>query len=93
VPVGAKVPQPSFRSNALPGAGSTRLQLAAAAAVAGVRVAAIAAGNQHSIALSEDGKVFAWGHGQFGALGLGTSKILLRALATFSLHSCTAASV
>jgi alpha-tubulin suppressor-like RCC1 family protein len=36
-----------------------------------VRIAAIAAGNQHSLALSEDSQVFAWGHGQFGALGLG----------------------
>ncbi|WIA39600.1 hypothetical protein OEZ86_005684 [Tetradesmus obliquus] len=44
-------------------------------ALQGVRVAAIAAGNQHSLALSDDGKVFAWGHGQFGALGLGTGKL------------------
>jgi hypothetical protein len=26
---------------------------------------------QHSLALSEDGRVFAWGAGHYGALGLG----------------------
>jgi alpha-tubulin suppressor-like RCC1 family protein len=52
--------------------------------IAGVRIAAIAAGNQHSLALSEDGKVFAWGHGQFGALGLGQGGTNR----TLSMHTC-----
>ncbi len=45
--------------------------VAAVASAAGVRIVAVAAGNQHSLALSEDGKVFAWGDGHYGALGLG----------------------
>ena len=40
---------------------------------AGLKIAAVAAGMQHSLALSEDGRVFAWGAGHYGALGLGSS--------------------
>jgi alpha-tubulin suppressor-like RCC1 family protein len=47
------------------------------AAAAGLRIAAVAAGMQHSLALSEDGRVFAWGAGHYGALGLGPSKCCL----------------
>lgn len=42
---------------------------------AGTRIKAVAAGNQHSLALSEDGRVYSWGHGHYGALGLGPSEI------------------
>jgi len=38
----------------------------------GKTATAIAAGNGHSVALTSDGKVYAWGWGQFGQLGNGT---------------------
>ncbi|KAF8058855.1 Herc6 [Scenedesmus sp. PABB004] len=44
-------------------------------ALQGVRVKAVAAGNAHSLALSDDGRVFAWGHGHYGALGLGRAHL------------------
>lgn len=40
-------------------------------ALKGERIVAVAAGGQHSLALSQDGRVYAWGHGHYGALGLG----------------------
>lgn len=43
----------------------------------GLRIAAVAAGMQHSLALSEDGRVFAWGAGHYGALGLGRTHVKL----------------
>lgn len=53
--------------------------------VAGLRIAAVAAGMQHSLALSEDGRVFAWGAGHYGALGLGPSEYRCTVLkATFA---------
>lgn len=36
-----------------------------------MKIVAVAAGNQHSMALSADGEVFTWGANMFGALGLG----------------------
>eukprot|EP00775_Hariotina_reticulata_P010632 gene10632-10790_t len=44
-------------------------------ALQGVRIKAVAAGNQHSLALSEDGQVYSWGHGHYGALGLGPTHL------------------
>lgn len=38
------------------------------------RIVHVACGSKHSIALAEDGDVFSWGHGVFGALGHGTFK-------------------
>lgn len=40
----------------------------------GVDVAAIAAGESHSLALLEDGRVFAWGENDFGQLGDGSEE-------------------
>src|SRR5262249_38213912 len=46
---------------------------AAVAALPGDRKAvAVAAGFDHSLALADDGTVWAWGHGQSGQLGNGT---------------------
>lgn len=33
----------------------------------------IAAGAAHSLALDENGRVYGWGHGNYGQLGLGLS--------------------
>jgi alpha-tubulin suppressor-like RCC1 family protein len=33
----------------------------------------VSCGNYHSLALTENGKVFSWGQGKFGALGHGRS--------------------
>lgn len=38
------------------------------------RIKSVAAGSRHSLALSEDGRVFAWGWGLLGQLGLGHNK-------------------
>ena len=42
-------------------------------------VVAIAAGNDHSLALKSDGTVWAWGNNSYGQLGVGstTSPVLL----------------
>jgi alpha-tubulin suppressor-like RCC1 family protein len=42
-------------------------------ALAGKRVVAIAAGDDHSIALASDGMVFTWGHNGYGQLGNNTT--------------------
>ena len=46
-----------------------------------IRVADIAAGGWHSLALSTAGEVFTWGRGEYGRLGLAdrTGSIKLRA--------------
>ena len=41
------------------------------AALAGQRVVAVSAGERHSLALTADGAVFAWGNGEHGCLGHG----------------------
>ncbi|KAG7033821.1 Ultraviolet-B receptor UVR8 [Cucurbita argyrosperma subsp. argyrosperma] len=38
----------------------------------GVKIAAVAAGGRHTLALSDMGQVWGWGHGGEGQLGLGT---------------------
>ena len=40
-------------------------------ALAGQRIVALSAGEQHSFALAADGAVWSWGHGGFGILGHG----------------------
>lgn len=40
-------------------------------ALAGRRVVQVAAGQEHSLALGAGGEVYAWGHGNYGQLGLG----------------------
>lgn len=42
-----------------------------------IRVIAVAAGSRHSLALSSDGNVFAWGWGLLGQLGLGETQSVL----------------
>ncbi len=42
----------------------------------GKRIKQVAAGHQHSLALADDGQVFAWGHGGYGALGLGPGEFV-----------------
>ena len=42
-------------------------------ALQGSRVRGIAAGEEHVLALTEEGQVWAWGKGEFGRLGLGGS--------------------
>jgi hypothetical protein len=44
---------------------------------------------EHSLALSEDGRVFAWGSGKYGALGLGPSKCVAepRMQCTFAVQT------
>ena len=39
-----------------------------------VRVRSVAAGWSHSLCASEDGRVFSWGQGEDGQLGLGEEK-------------------
>lgn len=43
----------------------------AVAALSGVCIAAVACGSRHTLALSEDGKVFSWGDLESGVCGLG----------------------
>ncbi len=40
---------------------------------AGVIPLSVAAGNDHSLAIGSDGKIYAWGHNSFGQLGNGTT--------------------
>jgi alpha-tubulin suppressor-like RCC1 family protein len=65
------------------------LVLLVCVAGAGTRIKAVAAGNQHSLALSEDGRVYSWGHGHYGALGLGPSETRQQQLAA-QCWSCIA---
>eukprot|EP00741_Cyanophora_paradoxa_P003473 tig00000711_g3373.t1 len=41
-------------------------------ALSGINVTQIACGDNHSMALSDTGELYAWGRGTYGALGLGT---------------------
>jgi alpha-tubulin suppressor-like RCC1 family protein len=45
-------------------------------ALRGARVVAVAAGNHHSLAMTDDGRLYAWGDNKHGALGLGPSPAL-----------------
>jgi alpha-tubulin suppressor-like RCC1 family protein len=42
------------------------------AAMAGIRVRSVSAGDYHSLALDWDGRVYAWGENNFGQLGVGS---------------------
>lgn len=42
------------------------------------KIAGVACGQAHSLALSEQGQVFAWGSGESGQLGLGTAEEAVR---------------
>lgn len=44
------------------------------APLAGMRMVSVAAGLNHSVALSEAGDVYSWGSNECGQLGLGTTK-------------------
>ncbi len=58
------------------GAGSSNFSLHQPTALAGLPpVQALASGAFHSLALSRDGRVFAWGYGLSGQLGLGDDQI------------------
>jgi hypothetical protein len=41
------------------------------AAMAGIRVQSVAAGSGHSLALGWDGRIYSWGHNEYGQLGHG----------------------
>ena len=43
---------------------------------AGAGVVQVAAGAQHSMALTKGGEVLSWGNGRYGALGLGPGEFL-----------------
>ncbi len=38
------------------------------------KIVSIASGSQHSLAMADDGYVFAWGYAGYGRLGLGDQK-------------------
>lgn len=42
------------------------------------KIAGVACGQAHSLALSEQGQVFAWGAGEWGQLGLGLAEETVR---------------
>ena len=42
-----------------------------------VRKVAVSTGGRHAMALTADGKVFSWGDGEYGQLGLGDNKYVL----------------
>jgi alpha-tubulin suppressor-like RCC1 family protein len=64
----------------------------------------VSCGSHHSLALDEDGRVWAWGYGQYGQLGLGTCdnqptparldsmEGTTVAVAAFNSHSCATSS-
>ena len=58
-----------------------------------VKVIAIAAGEDHSLALSENGRVFAWGSDKHGQLGLGSRRATTPATTTDLLSSSSSLSV
>lgn len=53
-------------------------------ALAGKSITSVAVGSNHSIALSSDGKVAAWGYNGFGQLGIGTTTDSLVPVSTTS---------
>jgi alpha-tubulin suppressor-like RCC1 family protein len=52
---------------------TTPVAVAMSGALLGKTVSAVTAGNGYTVALTSEGKVFAWGWGQFGQLGVGTT--------------------
>lgn len=42
-----------------------------------VPVDEVSAGGTHTVAIAKDGRVFAWGRGSYGRLGVGTSSTML----------------
>lgn len=49
---------------------------------AGTKVVAVAAGMEHSMALTESGEVYSWGHAEHGRLGHGRSGAVPRLFGT-----------
>ncbi len=54
------------------GDGTSTARFAPVQAVGLTNVAAISSGNEHTVALKQDGTVWAWGFGEYGQLGDGT---------------------
>lgn len=61
-----KTPPPLFSSTT-----RDRTMATEVAALAGVRIAAVAGGWRHTAAVDADGNVYSWGWNKFGQLGLG----------------------
>ncbi|CAN1746827.1 Ultraviolet-B receptor UVR8 [Linum perenne] len=74
------------------GQGSTddELNPTCVSSLLGIRIAAIAAGLWHTVCISDDGDVYAFGGNQFGQLGTGTEQALPRLLDAPSLENETA---
>ena len=54
--------------------GASRLRATRLSALDGVGIVQASAGGTHTVALSGDGRVFAWGRGSFGRLGTGDDR-------------------
>ena len=62
-------------------------------ALADERVSMVAAGSEHACAVTEDGALFMWGCGRYGALGHGDEERLLSPRRVEALRGCRIATV